>query len=252
MPPADLISVGIDTTSGQKLTYACLDRDLKPIALAEGETGEIVSFVLAHNSAFVAINSPSQISTGVVRRQLQTRNPSAKVLRGAGIRLAERELRDRGVAVSPTPSNIALCPPWVQIGFGLYRELGSHGFRTFPDSDASYQVLETHPHAAFAALLGSLPLPKPTLEGRLQRALVLFERGVRIRDPMSFLEEITRHRLLHGVLPVDLLPSPQILDALVAAYTAWVAANKPSEICTVGDAAEGMITLPAPELPPHY
>lgn len=252
MPPADLISVGIDTTSGQKLTYACLDRDLKPITLAEGETEEIVSFLLDHDSAFVAINSPSQISKGVVRKQLQSRKPSLRVLRGAGIRLAERELRDRGLAVSPTPSDIALCPPWVQLGLGLYRELASRGFHDFPDSDASYQVLETHPHAAFAALLGGLPLPKPTLEGRLQRALVLFERGVRIRDPMSFLEEITRHRLLHGVLPVDLLPSPQHLDALVAAYTAWIAANKPAEICTVGDPAEGLITLPAAELQPHY
>ncbi len=208
--------------------------------------------MLSHNSAFVAVNSPSQTSKGVVRKQLQTRKPSARVLRGAGIRLAERELRDRGLAVSPTPSDIALCPPWVQLSLGLYRELASRGFQAFPDSDAAYQVLETHPHAAFAALLGSLPLPKPTLEGRLQRALVLFERGVRIRDPMSFLEEITRHRLLHGVLPVDLLPSPQHLDALVAAYTAWVAANKPDEMTAVGDSVEGLINLPAPELQAHY
>lgn len=252
MATPDLVSVGVDTTSGPALTYAVLDRDLKPVTLAEGEIQDLVAFLLGHKSAFVAINSPSHISTGVVRKRMQARNPTARVLRGAEVRAAELDLRERGIALSATPSNAALCPPWVQLGFALYRELADHGFEAFPDEDADYQYLETHPHAAFSVLLGCLPLPKPTLEGRLQRALVLFERGVRIRDPMAFLEEITRHRLLHGVLPTDLLPSPQHLDALVAAYTAWMAAHKPAETAAVGGPPEGSITLPAASLQDHY
>lgn len=252
MPPPDLISVGVDTASGIKLTYVVLDQDLKPAKYAEGDIEELVAFLLDYKGAYVAINAPSHVSTGVVRKRLQATHPGVRVLRGAEIRAAEYDLRERGLALSATPSNTSLCPPWVQLGIALYQALKEHGFKPFPHEDAAYQTLETHPHAAFAALLGCLPLAKPTLEGRLQRALLLFERGVRIRDPMSFLEEITRHHLLHGVLPLNLLPSPQHLDALVAAYTAWIAANKPTDTIAVGAAAEGSIVLPVAQLQDHY
>lgn len=252
MVAPDPISVGVDTSSGPALTYAALDRDLKPVAIEQGDSGHLMAFLAERPSAFVAINAPSHLSTGIVRRRMLARQPASRNLRGADIRTAELDLRQRGLAISATPSSAVFCPPWVQQGLALYAELDANGFKPFPDDGADRQYLETHPHAAFAALLGCLPLPKPTLEGRLQRALVLFERGVRIRDPMSFLEEITRHRLLHGVLPMDLLHSPQHLDALVAAYTAWVAAHKPSETAAVGGGAEGSIVLPVSQLLDHY
>ncbi len=252
MTTEDLISVGVDTSSGGALTFAVLDADLRPSAIAEGDLDALLALVLAHKSAFVAVNAPSHLSGGVVRKRMQGARPAARQLRGAEIRVAERELRDRGIGVSATPSNAALCPPWMQLGLSLFRELAGRGFKPFPTEDADFQYLETHPHGVFTSLLGCLPLPKPTLEGRLQRALVLFEQGVRIRDPMTFLEEITRHRLLHGVLPTDLLPSQQSLDALAAAYTAWAAAHKPAETISIGEAAEGMITLPVTELQAHY
>ncbi len=252
MTAADPIAVGVDTSSGPALTYAVLDRDLKPFTVTEGEVEQLVSYLADQPAALVAINAPSHVSTGVIRKRLQAQRPSARSLRGADIRLAESDLRERGLAVSATPSNAAMCPPWVQMGFDLYGQLAEHGFKPFPQDGEEHQFLETHPHAAFAALLGCLPLPKPTLEGRLQRALVLFEHGLRIHDPMSFLEEITRHRLLHGVLPTDLLLSPQHLDALVAAYTAWMAAYKPAETISVGGGVEGCIVLPVAQLQEHY
>ncbi len=252
MAAMDSVSVGVDTTSGHTLTYAALDRDLKPLVLSEGEIEELTGFLAGQKTAFVAVNSPSHLSTGLVRQQMRRERPGARVLRGAEIRLAEHELRQRGIAVSATPSNATLSPPWVQLGLSLYATLAEQGFQPFPCEDAEHQFLETHPHAVFTVLLGCLPLPKPTLEGRLQRALVLFERGVRIRDPMTFLEEITRHRLLHGVLPTELLPLPQQLDALAAAYTAWVASHKPEEIVSVGADPEGSISLPVPTLQDHY
>ena len=76
-------------------------------------------------------------------------------------------------------------------------------------------------------LLGQLPLPKPTLEGRLQRQLVLFEQDMGIKDPMEFFEEITRHRLLKGILPIECIYTSEELDALVAAFTAYLAVNQP-------------------------
>ena len=252
MPAPDLVSIGVDPASGQTLTYAVLDQDLKPVKYGEGEIEELIAFAMEHTAAIIAVNAPAHLNTGVVRRRMRAARPATRALRGAEIRAAEHDLRERGLALGATPSSEALCPPWVQLGLALFRMLKDRGFKTYPQEGAAFQSLETHPHAAFAALLGCLPLPKPTLEGRLQRALALFERGVRIRDPMAFLEEITRHRLLHGVLPLDLLHSPQHLDALVAAYTAWIAANKPAEITAVGAAVEGSIVLPAAQLQQHY
>jgi predicted RNase H-like nuclease len=69
---------------------------------------------------------------------------------------------------------------------------------------------------------------------------------------MAFLEEITRHRLLHGLLPTELVLLQEQLDALVAAYTAWLAATKPAELTRLGNKQEGYITLPASTLQDQY
>ena len=175
-------------------------------------------------------------------------NPSVGQIYGR----AEESLHARGISVSGTPRMEALCPGWVQLGFELYRRLASLEFMPFPSDGAPRQWLETHPHAGFSALLGRSPLARPTLEGRLQRALVLFERGVRIHDPMAFLEEITRHRLLNGLLPMEQLPAQQELDALLAAYTAWLSVMRPSQLAQVGNRQEGYITLPVPVLLDKY
>jgi hypothetical protein len=66
---------------------------------------------------------------------------------------------------------------------------------------------------------------------------------------MQFFEEVTRHRFLSGKLPDDrVLPAPR-LNALVSAYTAWVAANRPGEYSLIGEPEEGQIILPALTLP---
>jgi predicted RNase H-like nuclease len=69
---------------------------------------------------------------------------------------------------------------------------------------------------------------------------------------MAFLEEITRHRLLHGVIPIEQLPTQEQLDALLAAYTAWLAIKKPDEVTQLGNKQEGFITLPAGTLLEQY
>jgi hypothetical protein len=168
------------------------------------------------------------------------------------MRVAEYELREHGIAIGGTGSREMLCPGWVQVGFALYRKLSKLGFRPYPEEGESHQWLETHPHACFCVLLGHSPLPKPTLEGRLQRELILFEQGVRIKDPMIFFEEITRHKLMNGVLPLDLVHLPEQLDALVAAYTAWWAVEKHGKITRLGNKQEGIITLPGLLLKEKY
>ena len=244
-------AIGIDATSGEGgLSMATLDRDLRVLDLIEVDLEQAVALLQRQQGAFVGINAPARPNMGVIRRRRgEDGQPRA---RGTEIREAEYDLHLRGIAVAPTPSREALCPAWVQQGFVLYRKLADLGYQPFPAEEAACQWLEVHPQAAFCGLLGRLPLPKPSLEGRLQRALVLFEQGVRMGDPMEFLEEITRHRLLLGALPMEMIPSPSQLDALVAAFTAWVALARPQDISRVGNQQEGQIVLPVPELMTSY
>jgi predicted RNase H-like nuclease len=166
----------------------------------------------------------------------------------------------------------------MRMGFALYARLDSLGYYAFPtqatqdqpaeartsDSQAQFELglkvtqaaplqsLEVYPHASFCALLGLTPFPKYTLEGRIQRQLALHEQEMHIPDPMRLFEEITRYRLLQGQLPLQDLYSPGELDALVAAFTAWKAANQPGEVTLIGDSQEGQVVLPVKELKRQY
>ncbi|HQX02031.1 MAG TPA: DUF429 domain-containing protein [Anaerolineales bacterium] len=245
--------IGIDPTSGRKsFTYAALDRDLNLLALADGEMEDVTAFLAGQQSATVAVNAPSGVNRGLVRAKLKKEMLTPHQVRRAELRMAEHELRVHGIAVSGTPASAALCPAWVQAGFELYRKLEKMGFEKLFEEEAELQLLETHSHACYCVLAGGVPLSKPSLEGRLQRQLILYERGVRIKDPMDFFEEITRYKLSKGIWPTELLYSPEQLDALVAAYTAWLAVNKAENIIMIGDVKEGKIVLPEKELKEKY
>lgn len=249
----DSVFVGIDPTSGRKsFTYAALDKDLNLLALTDGEMEDVTAFLAGQSSATVAVNAPSGVNRGLVREKIKKEMLTPHQVRGAEFRMAEYELREHGISISGTPATAALCPSWMQLGFALYRKLGKMGFQKYPEKDSAYQILETHPHASYCVLAGQVPLAKPSLEGRLQRQLILYEHGVRIKDPMDFFEEITRHKMTKGIWPMDLLYLPEQLDALVAAYTAWLAVNKPDHISNTGDIKEGMIVLPEKELKEKY
>jgi hypothetical protein len=58
---------------------------------------------------------------------------------------------------------------------------------------------------------------------------------LQIRDPVEIFEEITRYKLMQGVLPLEDIYSPKELDALVAAYVAWLAANSPGQTVAMGE-----------------
>ena len=146
----DSVYVGIDPTSGRKsFTYAALDRDLNLITLADGELEDLTAFLGAQQSAVVAVNAPSHVNRGLVRKKLekQSLTPGMRSIRGADMRMAEHDLRERGIAVTGTPSRAESCPAWMQAGFGLYAKLSKMGFKPFPQEDASNLWLATHPQA---------------------------------------------------------------------------------------------------------
>jgi predicted RNase H-like nuclease len=167
-------------------------------------------------------------------------------------RVAEYQLRQHGISCYKTPADEKACPNWMKMGFQLYQRLERMGYHPFPARGHDLQYLEAYPHASFCTLLERTPLPKQTLEGRIQRQLVLHQQKMDIPDPMDLLKAITPQRLLEGEWPLDKLYSPGELDALVAAYTAWQAANQPDQVTPMGDDAEGLVILPVAELKRRY
>jgi hypothetical protein len=250
---ANSVFVGVEVASNHKaLTYAALDRELNLVALADAELDDAAAFLAGQDSVTVAVNAPSQVNHGIIKKDSSKQSLTPRQTHDFDMRAAEYELRTRGIAVRKTEAKESLCPAWVRTGFALYKKLSKQGFKPYPESDAPHRWLETNPHACFCVLLDRVPLPARTLEGRLQRGLILHERGLHISDPMIFFEEITRRRLLNGHLPMELVHKPAQLDALAAAYTAWLATEKPADVMHVGHKQEGLITLPVNALKEKY
>jgi len=249
----DSAFIGITPTSGHKsFTYAALDRDLNLVALADGEMDDVTAFIAGQTSAMVAVNSPAGVNRGLVREMTKKKMLTPYQTRRVDLRLVEHELRERGIAVTKTPASTELCPAWMQSGFELYHKLEKVGFQKYPEKDSAYQILETNPHACYCVMIGHVPIPRLSLEGRLQRQIILYERGLRIKDPMDFFEEITRYKLAKGIWPMELLYLPDQLDALAAAYTAWLTEHKKENVFMLGDPKEGMLVLPEKELKEKY
>lgn len=247
--------IGIDPTAGGKpFTFAALDHDLNLLGLGRGDMEEILAFVAGQQSAIVAVCGPQKPNTGVMNRpEVRDRlSPRPKPGRWGNFRLPEYQLRQHNITMPRTPAKEEACPAWMRKSFTLFRRLKALNFNPYPDSDSSCLTIEVYPHACFTVLLGHVPLPKRTLDGRLQRQLLLYELRVGIKDPLLFFEEITRHKLLQGNLPYEMVHTTEELDALAGAYTAWLTSTKPSEISPVGDSEEGLLILPISELKRRY
>lgn len=246
--------VGIDPTAGQRpMTYAALDDDLRLLALGKGNLNEVLAFAGGLSQAVVAVSAPQRPNQGVmdrpeVREQL---SPPPRPGRWRTFRMAEYQLRQHRISCPRTAASEKDCPVWMQMGFALYRRLEGLGFQAYPEK-TDLQWLEVYPYASFCVLLGRAPFPKISLEGRIQRQLILYEEGLRIPDPLHIFDEITRHNLLLGRLPLDELYSTGELDALVAAYSAWLAATHPEGVTILGDPQEGQLVLPVAELKNSY
>jgi hypothetical protein len=247
--------IGVDPTAGVKpFTYAALDQDLRLLALGQGRLEEILAFAAGQRQAVLAVCAPRRPNQGVMDDQhaRASLTPVPRPGRWNNFRLCEYLLRQHHISAPQTPADERRCPRWMRMGFTLFHRLENLGYHELDSGQSDRSTIEVYPHASFTTLLGQAPFPKLTLEGRLQRQLVLFEHKLIIPDPMRFFEEITRYRFLHGILPMDDIYAPGELDALVGAYTAWLTVNQPEHISRLGDAREGQIILPVNELKPKY
>jgi hypothetical protein len=141
---------------------------------------------------------------------------------------------------------LAISLPSTKTRKELYADLKARslraGFKPFSQKSPPKQWLETNAQECFQALSGHKLFPRRALEGRLQRSAILYEQGLQITDPVDIFEEITRYKLIQGILPLDQLPSANELEALVAAYLAWMSIHRPGQIIPKGE-----FVLPARE-----
>lgn len=251
----DTVFIGIDPSCGEdSLTYAVLDKDLHILALSQQKLNTVSAFVGGQKSAVVGVNAPRRPNQGLMKRDSVRDNlrPQPSPDRFLAFRVAEYLLFQHNIRIPRTPAKISDCPGWMQVGFKLYRNLEEMGFEDYPAQDKGQTILEVYPHGAYTVLLERIPFLKKTLEGRLQRQLLLHSLSLAVPDPMDIFEEITRHKVLTGDLPLDGLYALEELEALMAAYLAWKAASDPEGIILVGDSREGQIILPVKDLKPKY
>ncbi len=246
--------VGVDPTAGRvPFTYAALDERGRLLALDRGDVQTVLAFIGGQQQAAVAICAPLAPNQGLMAQQevRQTIQPPPRPGRWTNCRVAEYLIRKRGIRMYLTPSDEADCPAWQRSAFHLVRALREMDFQPYP-SESPRQYLEVYPHACYTVWLGHAPFPKDSLEGRIQRQLALQDTGLEVPDPMRVFEEITRYRLLQGVLSLDDLYTPEELDALAAAWTAYLALARPEQVTRLGDPREGEVVIPVGELQTRY
>lgn len=123
----------------------------------------------------------------------------------------------------------------------LQKDMEQTGFKHFSQKNSLRLWIESNADECYRVFQSGL-LPRRTLEGRIQRGLILYEEGLLVHDPMDFFEEITRHKIMQGTLPTENIYSPSQLDALMMAYVSWLAGNPAEKVLVKGD-----LFLPAPE-----
>lgn len=248
MEAKPLIYLGIDPSMRyQPYVYVALDEHLKIVAIGDGPLRDVLSYAAGLSSAIAAINAPQMLNQGLVQaeEEKQTLFPVPASKRG-DLRQVELTLIEEGVRMPRTASTENDCPVWMRRGLKLYKRLEKLGYCLWQTEEEPVRsFVEVEAEAVFSRFSGGAPIFEPlTLEGRLQRQLLLYEEDLPVPDAMKFFEEVTRFRLLKGILPTDDLYESGELNALAAAYTAWLMFHKPDQVETMGDKSEGEILLP--------
>ncbi|MCD6576855.1 MAG: hypothetical protein J7K66_02440 [Anaerolineaceae bacterium] len=240
------IGVEVSPDRTHPFTFAALDEEKAILALSHGKIKDAFAFLAGQSNAIAAINSPMTTNKGLLKREEVRKklSPSSYLGKWVNLRLVEYELLERGIRIPHTPSTKKKSPRWMKLGFQLFEELDKLGYKLFPNLVSEKQFFECQGEAAFWNLLGHPPLKEGALEGCLQRQVVLYLAGLPVADAMLFFEEITRHRLLNNQLPLDQIYSASELNALIAAYTAFLGATQPDKLINIGDEEEGVIYLP--------
>jgi hypothetical protein len=252
------VFLGVDITSGPRpVTFVALDPDEKALAIGEGDLPDVLAYAAGQQAgALVAVNAPGRPNNGrmALSEVRQLLKPEPERGKWKSLRQADYELICQGAGVPQTPASAEHALPWMKRGFTLVErleELGYHPFSAETTGEeavpAARRWMEAQADAGFWSLLGINPLPAGTLEGRIQRQLVLADENLDVPDAMEFFEEITRFKLLKGNLPMKYVLAQGEINAWLAAHTAWLATNEPERVRQFGAEDEGVVFIPCKE-----
>jgi hypothetical protein len=237
MSPVFSTFIGVESGSWRRpFTYIALDSGRNLLAVGSGSPVDVLAFAFGQSSALLALSPPLR------PYRFHPASPESGLVSVSGYlrHMEPDQIREPGTSRT-APAGL---PIWLRGCFALLDRLNEFGYRPFPEADAPRQWLEVQSEAAFHALIGLPPFQAGTLEGRIQRQLLLADQDLDVPDAMDFFEEITRHRLVHGILPTDKVLPQSELNAWMAAQLAWMAANQPEELAPVTGLEEGSIYLP--------
>lgn len=239
--------IGIDPSSGSNsVAYAAIDGNLKPEAIGMGHLDEALAYAGGRQHAFVAVHAPARPNLGILvdPAMMEQLALPIKDKKGIDMRLAEYQMTQRDLPVYQTPRKKEAAKSWMRAGYKLYERLQALGYSIFPYEGNERQLMETVPEACFHLWLPGTLLHQRSLEGCIQRQAALYDFKIEIPDPMEYYQEVTRHRIMMGSLPREMVYQPAEIQALAAAYVAWLAVNQPQSVEMLGDKNEGQIVLP--------
>jgi hypothetical protein len=242
---AHLTYIGIDVQAAQKpFYYTALDADLETIACGHGRMGDVLAYLAGQTSAIVAINGPIWAPQAVtVSSQIGLFGGEQNTI-GGSQRWVDDELSTRGYPIVFVPSAWKKAPVWMERSLELAAEIKRLGYVVSGNPSSTRFFFETNTDAAYHQITGNSPYDSRSLEGRLQRQLLLYEFGFHLQDPMSFLEEFTRFRLRTSNVPLAQICVAHELRALMAGATAWLLDHRPETLEHLGQNGEPEIILP--------
>jgi hypothetical protein len=226
-----LTYIGIDVQAAQKpFYYTALDGELETIACGHGRLTDVLAYLAGQSSALVAVNGPIQLhQTSPVFSQAglfgSEHSTGAGPHRGLDFDLPDRE--------SPPIQSLSFGKKpalWMERSMELAKEMKHLGYTEADVSTNNRAYFETNTDAACHRITGVSPYDSRSLEGRLQRQLLLYEFGFPLQDPMAFLEEFTRFRLRTSNVPLTQIETAHELRALIAGATAWLMDYRPETL----------------------
>jgi len=236
------IFIGVDVVAGKRsYTTAVLNLSGELLALEACSLEEFLKFTGGYQIVQVAINSPRYSPGGKVIKSTFTLISKDSLGDGSALESqVSTELRKASARRNAAIHAMKKPPARLRNGFRLYDHL-SEGISGFVQQG---RVIEVNAQVCFTLLLGRLPLLRSSSEGRIQRQLALIAQGIKLKDPMDYFEELTKYRLLQGLLPHAMLYSGSQLDALVSAFMARLACVDPSSVQQIGDGMGGFVHCP--------
>lgn len=234
--------IGIDTNSRPPYYHLiAIDSQLNCLSELTGDWEYLYSLLAKSDKAIIAINAPLSMNTGyLTQSNLPKRHPG----RWPNCRRVEYDLLQLGAPVYSTPKDPRKMPASLSRGFAISRQLIDLGFALFTNKQEK-SFIEVPADAAFWSITQGEMIDQNQLLGRIQRQMILYERGFPVPDPMAFFEEITRFKIKMGNIPRDFVLTPSQLNARMAAYTAQQLWKNPESVAKLGYQQEGFLYLPA-------